>query len=65
MGSLFLATDRFMTATVARFVRDRSGATVIEYAIIASLVSVALALAAGTIGTQINDMLGAVSPHLD
>jgi pilus assembly protein Flp/PilA len=49
-----------VTAIVARFLRDRSGSTAIEYAVIGSLVSVALVLAATTIGTQLNGMIGAI-----
>jgi Flp pilus assembly pilin Flp len=54
-----------MTATVARFVRDSSGATMVEYAIIASLVSVAMAFAATSIGTQLNGALAAVADHFN
>lgn len=43
-----------MTAVFARFLKDESGATAIEYGLIASLIAVALILGAGAVGTQIN-----------
>ena len=50
-----------MTAGIARFVADRSGATVVEYALIASIISVALVAAAAAIGVQINGTFGGLS----
>jgi pilus assembly protein Flp/PilA len=38
---------------VARFVKDESGATAIEYGLIAALIAVAIITAATTLGTQI------------
>ena len=38
---------------VARFVKDESGATAIEYGLIAALIAVAIIGAARTLGTQI------------
>ncbi|MEO0883705.1 MAG: Flp family type IVb pilin [Pseudomonadota bacterium] len=35
----------------ARFLKDESGATAIEYALIAALIGVAIATAVGTVGT--------------
>ncbi len=49
-----------MTAPAARFLRDCSGSTAIEYAVIGSLVSIAMIVVATTIGTQLNGMLGAI-----
>jgi pilus assembly protein Flp/PilA len=38
---------------VARFVKDESGATAIEYGLIAALIAVAIITAATTLGSQI------------
>ncbi|MCC6306843.1 MAG: Flp family type IVb pilin [Rhodobacteraceae bacterium] len=38
----------------ARFVKDESGATAIEYGLIASLVGVAIIVGAGALGTNLN-----------
>jgi pilus assembly protein Flp/PilA len=38
---------------VARFVNDESGATAIEYGLIAALIAVAIITAATTLGTQV------------
>ena len=43
-----------MKNLIAKFVKDESGATAIEYGLIASLISVALIAAAGTLGTNIS-----------
>ncbi|MBB4952882.1 pilus assembly protein Flp/PilA [Agrobacterium vitis] len=43
-----------MSKIFARFLKDESGATAIEYGLIAALISVALIAGATTIGTQIN-----------
>jgi pilus assembly protein Flp/PilA len=43
-----------MTKFVARFVKDETGVTALEYGMIAALVSVAILTALGTIGTQLN-----------
>jgi|SoiMethySBSTD1v2_1073268.scaffolds.fasta_scaffold323064_3 pilus assembly protein Flp/PilA len=42
-----------MKSFVARFVRDESGATSIEYGLIAALIAVAIIGAARALGTQI------------
>jgi len=42
-----------MQKFVARFVKDESGATAIEYGLIAALIAVAIITAATTLGTQI------------
>jgi pilus assembly protein Flp/PilA len=54
-----------MTAAVARFLRDCSGATAIEYAIIGSIISIALVAGATVIGVRLNGMLNAVAGHFD
>ncbi|CAN7303588.1 Flp family type IVb pilin [Rhizobium sp. LjRoot98] len=43
-----------MTKTFARFMKDESGATAIEYGLIAALISVALIAGAGALGSQLN-----------
>jgi pilus assembly protein Flp/PilA len=42
-----------MQKFVARFVKDESGATAIEYGLIAALIAVAIITAATQLGTQI------------
>ena len=44
-----------MTKLFARFLKDESGATAIEYGLIAALISVALVAGATTLGTNIGD----------
>jgi pilus assembly protein Flp/PilA len=43
-----------MTKLVARFAKDQSGATAIEYGLIAGLISVVILTALKTIGTNMN-----------
>jgi pilus assembly protein Flp/PilA len=43
-----------MTKLVSRFLKDESGATAIEYGLIAALISVALITGAGTLGGKLN-----------
>jgi pilus assembly protein Flp/PilA len=43
-----------MTKLVSRFLKDESGATAIEYGLIAALISVALITGAGTLGSKLN-----------
>ncbi len=54
-----------MTAAVARFLRDCSGAIAIEYAIIGSIISIALVAGATVIGVRLNGMLNTVASHFD
>lgn len=53
-----------MFNTLKSFVRDESGATMIEYGLIAALVSVAAIVALGTMGTNISAMFTRVSDCL-
>jgi pilus assembly protein Flp/PilA len=46
------------------FVRDEAGATAIEYAIIASGISIVIVAAVGGIGTRLNTTFGSVSTQL-
>ncbi len=50
---------------VRNFVRDDSGATMIEYGLIAALVAVAAIVALESMGTSISGMFTAVSTKLD
>lgn len=43
-----------MKTLFARFLKDESGATAIEYGLIAALISVAIIAGATTLGTSIN-----------
>ncbi|MBO6813986.1 MAG: Flp family type IVb pilin [Rhizobiaceae bacterium] len=49
---------------VARFVKNESGATAIEYGLIAALISVAIISAATTLGSDIATTFGKVSAQL-
>jgi pilus assembly protein Flp/PilA len=44
-----------------RFAKDESGATAIEYGLIAALISIAIIGAATQLGTNINNTLGKVA----
>jgi pilus assembly protein Flp/PilA len=45
-----------MKALVSRFLKDESGATAIEYGLIASLIAVAIITAATALGTKLSDL---------
>ncbi len=49
----------------ARFVKDESGATAIEYGLIAALVGVAIITALTTLGTALNGVFSDVATELD
>ena len=46
--------EKFVLAT-RRFMRDEEGVTAIEYGLIASLIAVAIIVAAGQVGTGLSD----------
>jgi pilus assembly protein Flp/PilA len=50
-----------MKNVFARFVKDESGATAIEYGLIASLVGVAIIVGAGALGTKLNSTFNYIS----
>ena len=50
-----------MKIMIARFVAEESGATAIEYAIIASGISIAIVATVWNIGSQLNTLYGNVS----
>ena len=54
-----------MQNIVTRFIEDESGATAIEYGLIAALISVALIAGATALGNGINTKFGEVSGALD
>lgn len=43
-----------MTKLFSRFVKDESGATAIEYGLIAALIALAIIVGAGALGTALN-----------
>jgi len=53
-----------MTNLISRFVRDESGATAIEYGLIATLVAVAIIAALTTLGQALSTTFGKVSGTL-
>ena len=54
-----------MFCLATRFVKDESGATAIEYGLIAALVSVAAVTALGNMGTSLTNMFTTVSTTLN
>jgi pilus assembly protein Flp/PilA len=50
-----------MHAVVSRFLADESGATAIEYALIASLASIMIIAGASLLGTKLNDIFQYIS----
>jgi pilus assembly protein Flp/PilA len=53
-----------MTKLFSRFLKDESGATAIEYGLIAALISVALVAGATTLGGTLNDTFGLLSDKM-
>jgi pilus assembly protein Flp/PilA len=53
-----------MTNLISRFVRDESGATAIEYGLIAALIAVVIITALTTIGTKLSATFTSVSAKL-
>lgn len=49
----------------ARFLKDESGATAIEYALLAGLIGVGIVTAAQTLGGSITDLFGRIEAALD
>jgi pilus assembly protein Flp/PilA len=50
--------------TFSRFVKDESGATAIEYGLIAALIAVAIIAAATTLGTELSSLFTRISDKL-
>jgi pilus assembly protein Flp/PilA len=53
-----------MTSIFKRFAADESGATAIEYGLIAALIAVVIIGTLSTIGTNLNTKLNAVATNL-
>lgn len=54
-----------MSKIVARFVKDESGATAIEYGLIAALIALAIVVGAGTLGNSLDNKFKDVASKLD
>jgi pilus assembly protein Flp/PilA len=50
-----------MPSAIARFISDQSGATAIEYGLIGALVSVAIVVGAGALGSNLKLMYEALA----
>jgi pilus assembly protein Flp/PilA len=53
-----------MKSMFKRFIADKSGATAIEYGLIASLIAVALIGGASVLGETINNVMDGAATHL-
>lgn len=53
-----------MTKFISRFVKDESGATAIEYGLIAGLISIAIIGGVALIGPQLSDTFDAIAAAL-
>jgi pilus assembly protein Flp/PilA len=51
--------------TLSRFVSDESGATAIEYGLIAALIAVGIIVAATTLGTSLSSLFDRISGKLN
>ena len=54
-----------MSKILARFAKDESGATAIEYGLIAALIALAIIVGAGALGNSLNNMFGNISKSLN
>jgi pilus assembly protein Flp/PilA len=61
---LLAQKEKTMSKFVTRFLKNESGATAIEYGLIAALVAVVLVTALTTLGTNLSATLGKVSAKL-
>jgi pilus assembly protein Flp/PilA len=53
-----------MSKLVARFVKDESGATAIEYGLIAALIAVAIIVGANALGSELNNKFTAITSEV-
>ncbi len=53
-----------MTKLLSRFAKDESGATAIEYGLIAALIAIAIIVGAGYVGTQLNAKFSSIGDCL-
>ena len=49
----------------ARFLKDESGATAIEYGLIAALIAVAIIAGASALGTELNDQFETIRDEIE
>ena len=56
--------EQFMKNLVARFVKDESGATAIEYGLIAAGIALAIITVVNNLGTTLNAKFGSISSSL-
>jgi len=61
---MFNSSSRAVRIALRRFVNDEQAATAIEYALIASGVSVAIVSVVGGLGTNVKNMFSSVSTAL-
>jgi pilus assembly protein Flp/PilA len=54
-----------MSKLFARFAKDESGATAIEYGLIAALIALAIVAGATTLGTSLSDLFNRVAGRLN
>ncbi len=54
-----------MTNIFARFMKDESGATAIEYGLIAALIALAIMVGAGAVGNSLNQKFTDIGSKLD
>lgn len=54
-----------MNTLLVRFIKDDSGATAIEYGLIAALISIALITGAGALGSALNNQFKALANKLN
>ncbi|WP_442579953.1 Flp family type IVb pilin [Mesorhizobium sp. ASY16-5R] len=54
-----------MSKLFSRFVKDESGATAIEYGLIAALIALAIIVGAGTLGNTLNAKFDEISTKLN
>jgi pilus assembly protein Flp/PilA len=54
-----------MTKLLSRFVKDESGATAIEYGLIAALIALAIIVGAGMLGTALNEKFTTIADCVD
>ena len=53
-----------MTSSIARFVKDESGATAIEYGLIAAGIAVAILVAVNSVGSSLTTLFNTVATDL-
>jgi pilus assembly protein Flp/PilA len=54
-----------MSKLIARFVKDESGATAIEYGLIAALIAMAIIAGAGLIGGELDEKFRSIAGSLE